>query len=226
MVPTLASAGVDWLVLDLEHASVGPEVLHGMIAATAGTQTTPLVGLPWSHPWQAKLPLDLGAMGIVFPMVCTRQDAENAVRAVKYPPEGGRHWGPFYAPMCWSMPMPDYMASANANMLTIATIEDPLGVQNIEAIVDTPGLDLAFIGPGDLAMSLGIAGQFEHPTFLQAVETAETAILRSKVSPGGVARIPEQARQMMQRGYKALAIGLDWSLLQRSALEFIGKARG
>lgn len=75
-------------------------------------------------------------------------------------------------------------------------------------------------------MSLGIAGQFEHPTFLQAVETAETAILRSKVSPGGVARIPEQARQMMQRGYKALAIGLDWSLLQRSALEFIGKARG
>lgn len=226
VVQTLASAGVDWLVLDLEHASVGPEILHGMIAATAGTKTTPLVRLPWSHPWQAKLPLDLGAMGIVFPMVCPRQDAENAVRAVKYPPEGGRLWGPFYAPMRWSMPMPDYIASANANVLTIATIEDPVGVQNIDAIVDTPGLDLAFIGPGDLAMSLGVAGQFEHPAFLQAVDTAEKAILRSKVALGGVARTPDQARQMMQRGYRALVFGFDWSLLQRSALEFIGKACG
>jgi 4-hydroxy-2-oxoheptanedioate aldolase len=226
VVQTLASAGVDWLVLDLEHASVGPEVLHGMIAATAGTQTTPLVRLPWSNPWQAKLPLDLGAMGIVFPMVCTRQDAENAVRAVKYPPEGGRLWGPFYAPMRWAMPMPDYIASANANVLTIATIEDPAGIENIDAIVDTPGLDLAFIGPGDLAMSLGVAGQFEHPTFLQAVAAAEKAILRSKVALGGVARTPEQARQMMQRGYKALVFGFDWSLLQRSALEFLGKSRG
>lgn len=225
VVQTLASAGVDWLILDLEHAPVGPEVLHGMIAATAGTHTTPLVRLPWSHPWQAKLPLDLGAMGIVFPMICSREDAQNAVRAVKYPPEGGRLWGPFYAPMRWAMPMPDYMASANANVLTIATIEDPAGVQNIDAIVDTPDIDLAFIGPGDLAMSLGVAGQFEHPAFLRAVEVTEKAVLRSKVALGGVARTPEQARQMMQRGYKALVFGFDWSLLQRSALDFIGQAR-
>lgn len=225
IVQVLASAGVDWLIFDLEHASVGPEVLHGMIAASAGTQTTPLVRLPWSHPWQAKLPLDLGAMGIVFPMVCSGQDAANAVRAVKYPPEGGRLWGPFYAPMRWSVSMPEYIASANANLLTIATIEDSAGVQNIDAIVDTPGLDLAFIGPGDLAMSLGIAGLFEHPAFTQAVESAERAILRSKVALGGVARTPDQARQMLQQGYRALVLGFDWSLLQRSALEFIGAVR-
>lgn len=226
IVQTLAAAGVDWLILDLEHAPVGPEALHGMIAATAGTQTTPLVRLPWSHPWQAKLPLDLGAMGIVFPMVCSRQDAENAVRAVKYPPEGGRLWGPFYAPMRWAVSMPDYIASANANVMSIATIEDPLGIRNIDAIVATPGLDLAFIGPGDLAMSLGLAGQFEHPAFLQAVDTAEVAILNSHVALGGVARTPEQARTMIRRGYKALVLGFDWSLLQRSAAEFIGQARG
>lgn len=226
VVQTLASAGVDWLILDLEHAPVGPEILHGMIAATAGTHTTPLVRLPWSHPWQAKLPLDLGAMGIVFPMVCNRQDAESAVRAVKYPPEGGRLWGPFYAPMRWTVSMPDYVAMANANVLTIATIEDPAGVQNIDAIVDTPGLDLAFIGPGDLAMSLGVAGQFEHPAFVQAVDAAEKVILRSKVALGGVARTPEQARQMMERGYKALLFGFDWSLLERGTLQFISQVRG
>ena len=75
-------------------------------------------------------------------------------------------------------------------------------------------------------MYLGISGQFEHPAFLQAVDTAEKAILRSKVALGGVARTPEQARQMLQRGYKALVFGFDWSLLQRSAVEFIGQARG
>jgi 4-hydroxy-2-oxoheptanedioate aldolase len=226
IVQTLVSAGVDWLVLDLEHASAGPEALHAMIASTAGSRTTPLVRLPWSHPWQAKLPLDLGAMGIVFPMVCTHQDAESAVRTVKYPPGGGRLWGPFYAPMRWAMPMSEYIAAANANVLAIATIEDPAGVQNIDAIVGTPGLDVAFIGPGDLAMSLGVSGQFEHPSFLQAIEVAEKSILRSKVALGGVARTPEQARQMLQRGYKALALGFDWSLLQRSVAEFIGQARG
>ncbi len=226
VVQTLASVGVDWLILDLEHASVGPESLHAMIAALAGTVTTPLVRLPWSHPWQAKLPLDLGAMGIVFPMVNTGQDAEGAVRAVKYPPEGGRLWGPFYAPMSWATSMPAYIAAANANVLAVATIEDPAGVRNIDAIVDTPGLDLAFIGPGDLAMSLGVAGQLEHPTFRQAVEVVEKSVLRSKVALGGVARTPEQARQMLQRGYSALVIGFDWSLLQRGAVGFIAQARG
>ena len=122
--------------------------------------------------------------------------------------------------------MPEYIASAIANVLAIATIEDPAAIQNIDAIVATPGLDLAFIGPGDLAMSLGVAGQYENPAFLQAVEVAEKAILRSKVALGGVARTPEQARQMLHRGYKALVFGFDWMLLQRSAVEFIKEARG
>jgi 4-hydroxy-2-oxoheptanedioate aldolase len=226
IVQSLASAGVDWLILDMEHASVGPETLHAMIAVTAGTGTVPLVRLPWLHSWQAKMPMDLGAMGIVFPMICTEEDARNAVRAVKYPPEGERLWGPFYAPMRWSLSMPDYIGAANASMLAIATIEHPDAIRNIDAIVATPGLDLAFIGPGDLAMSLGVPGDFDHPTFLEAVETAEAAILRSDVALGGVARTPGQAKEMVGRGYKALVIGFDWMLLQRTAAQFLGEVRG
>jgi len=75
-------------------------------------------------------------------------------------------------------------------------------------------------------MSLGLAGQFEHPAFLQSVDTAEKAILNSRVALGGVARTSKQARTMIQRGYKALVFGFDWSILQRSAAEFIGQARG
>lgn len=225
IVQSLASAGVDWLILDLEHASIGHESLHAMIAATAGTHTVPLVRLAWSHPWQAKAPMDLGAMGVVFPMVNTRQDAEQAVRAVKYPPQGERLWGPFYAPMRWSQSMPEYIDVANDNMLTIATIEHPEAIRNIEAIATTPGLDLAFIGPGDLAMSLGVPGQFEHPSFLQAVAAAETALLRGSVALGGVARTPDQAKRMLDRGYKALVFGFDWLLLQQMAARFMEEVR-
>lgn len=226
VVQSLASAGVDWLILDMEHGALGTEMLHAMIAATAGTNTVPLVRLPWTHSWQAKLPLDLGASGVVFPMICSKQDAEHAVRSVRYPPEGERLWGPFYAPMRWSLSMADYIAVANANVLAIATIEHPQAISNIEAIVATPGLDLAFIGPGDLAMSLGVPGQFEHPDYLQAVAPAEKAILASKVALGGVARTPDQARQMLQRGYKALVFGFDWSLLQGAAAQLVRDVRG
>jgi 4-hydroxy-2-oxoheptanedioate aldolase len=225
VVQTLVSAGVDWLILDMEHASIGPETLQAMIAATSGTAVTPLVRLPWAHAWQSKLPLDLGAKGIVFPMICSQEQAVSAAGSVKYPPEGNRLWGPFYAPMSWAMPMPDYIASANANVLAIATIEDAAAIRNIDSIVSTPGIDLAFIGPGDLAMSMGIPGQFEHPQFLEAVKTAEKAILRSSVALGGVARTPEHARSMIRRGYKALVFGFDWMLLQRSALSFIDEVR-
>jgi 4-hydroxy-2-oxoheptanedioate aldolase len=98
-------------------------------------------------------------------------------------------------------------------------------VRNIDEITATPGLDLAFIGPGDLAMSLGLPGQFDHPKFLQAVAEAEAGILRSQVALGGVARTSEQARQMLDRGYKALVFGFDWLLLQQSAAQFMHEVR-
>lgn len=225
VVQTLASAGVDWIIIDMEHGPVDAGTLHGMIAATAGSQTVPLVRLPWSHPWQAKLAMDLGALGVVYPMICTAKQAAQAVRAVKYPPDGDRLWGPFYAPMRWGQSMAEYIKGANDNMLAIATIEHPDAVRNIDEIVAAAGLDLAFIGPGDLAMSLGLPGQFDHPKFLQAVAEAEAGILRSQVALGGVARTPEQARQMLDRGYKALVFGFDWLLLQQSAVRFMDEVR-
>jgi 4-hydroxy-2-oxoheptanedioate aldolase len=225
VVQSLASAGVDWMVLDLEHAPIDATSLHAMIAATAGSRTVPLVRLPWSCSWQPKLAMDLGALGIVFPMICTAAQAEQAVRSVRYPPAGDRLWGPFYAPMRWSMSMPKYIAAANDGMLAIATIEHPDGVRNIDEIVATPGLDLAIIGPGDLAMAMGIPGQFEHPDFLQALQAAEDGILGSKVTLGGVARTPDQAKRMLDRGYRALGFGFDWMLLQQSAARFIEDAR-
>jgi 4-hydroxy-2-oxoheptanedioate aldolase len=224
-VQTLASAGVDWLIIDMEHGPIDVSSAHAMIVATAGTTTVPFVRLPWFHPWQAKPAMDLGAMGIVFPMICTREQAEAAVRSMRYPPTGDRLWGPFYAPMRWGQTIPQYVDAANESLLAIITIEHPDAVRNIDEVMSAPGLDVAFIGPGDLAMSLGIPGQFDHPKFKAAVAEAEAGILRSKVPLGGVARTPDQAKQMLDRGYRALVFGFDWMLLQQAAARFLEDIR-
>jgi 4-hydroxy-2-oxoheptanedioate aldolase len=221
----LAHAGVDWLIIDMEHSPIDLGSAHSMIVATAATTTVPLVRIAWSHAWQAKPALDLGALGIVFPMVCTRERAEEAVRSVRYPPTGDRLWGPFYAPMRWGLSIPQYLEAANENVLAIVTIEHPDAVRNIDEVMSTPGLDLAFIGPGDLAMSLGIPGQPDHPRFKAVVAEAEAGVLRSGVPLGGVARTPDEAKQMLDRGYRALVFGFDWMLLQRAATQFLEQVR-
>ena len=224
-VQILASAGLDWVIIDMEHAPIDLATAHAMIVATSGTSTVPFVRIPWSHPWQSKTLMDLGAFGIVFPMICTAEQARTAVRSLRYPPDGERLWGPFYAPMRWNQTMASYTQIANDNMLAIFVIEHPEAIRNIDAIMATPGLDLAVIGPGDLAMALEIPGQYDHPKFKAAVAEAEAGILRSKVPLGGVARTPDQAKQMIDRGYRAIVFGFDWMLLQQAVIRFLEEVR-
>jgi 4-hydroxy-2-oxoheptanedioate aldolase len=218
VVQVLAHAGFDWLIIDMEHGPIDINAAHAMIVATAGTQTTPFVRIPWNSGWQAKTVMDLGALGICFPMVCGAEDALSVVSAVRYPPMGQRLWGPFYAPLRWGQSLPQYIASANNEVMSIATIEHPNAIEHIDEIAATSDLDLAFIGPGDLAMSMGIPGQFDHPSFKEAVARAERGLLNSKVALGGVARTTDQARDMIDRGYRAIVLGgFDWMLLQQAA---------
>ena len=225
VIQVLARAGFDWLMLDLEHGPIDLATAHAMIAATGGTPVVPLARIAWHQPWLAKPVLDAGVLGLCLPMVSNRAHAEAAVRAVRYPPGGERAWGPFYAPLRWGVPMQEYLDRADDEVLAIATLEDAEAVRNIDEIVSTPGLDVAFIGIGDLAANLGHRGQADHPDVQAAVARIEAAMLRSNVVPGGVARTPEQANAMLERGYKALMLGFDWSLLQRGAASILDGIR-
>jgi 4-hydroxy-2-oxoheptanedioate aldolase len=226
VVQILASAGFDWVLIDQEHAPNDMATVHAMIVATAGTQMVPFVRIPWTEPWQAKTVMDLGALGVCFPMTCTGEDARHAVRCVRYPPDGDRFWGPFYAPMRWNKSLPDYIDQAGEDILCIGTIEHPSAVDNIDEIAATPGLDIAFIGPGDLAMNLGIPGQYDHSKFKEAVARAEAGLLGTKVALGGVARTADQAKQMLDRGYRVLVLGgFDWMLLQQAGRKLLDDVR-
>ncbi len=123
VVQVMARSGLDWIVIDMEHGAIDLGAAHAMIAATSGTPLVPFVRVPGGAAWHAKAPLDLGAMGICFPMTTCRADAEAAVRAVRYPPAGDRFWGPFYAPLRWNLSMREYLDLANDEVLAIGTIE-------------------------------------------------------------------------------------------------------
>lgn len=220
-VQIMARAGLDWIVIDMEHGAIDAEMARAMIAATSGTPLVPLVCVADATSWLAKLPLDLGALGICFPMTTTRGAAEAAVRAVRYPPLGERPWGPFYAPLRWGLSMREYLNRADAEVLAIGTIEHIEAVKSISEIVSTPGLDLAFIGPGDLATSMGHKGDIDHPEVARAIAALEEAIRNSPVMLGGVATTPDRANEMIARGYRALVVGFDWSLLQRGIMSVI-----
>src|SRR5246127_454379 len=196
-VQIMARSGFDWIIVDLEHGPIDLGSAHGMITATSGTSCIPLARIAANEPWLAKAPMDIGALGINFPMICNRQDAEKAVRSVRYPPRGERLWGPFHAPFRWGVSMADYMATADDDMISMITIEQVDVVKNIDEIMATPGIDCAVIGPGDLATSINKRGQIDDPQVEALIARAEAGILKSGVPIGGVARTAAQANQMI-----------------------------
>jgi 4-hydroxy-2-oxoheptanedioate aldolase len=222
----IMAQSLDWIIVDLEHGPIDLGTAHAMIVATSGTPCVPMVRIAANEPWLAKAPMDIGALGINFPMICSRADAEKAVRSVRYPPKGDRLWGPFHTPFRWGVSMADYMATADDDMICMTTIEHVEAVNRIDEIMATPGIDLAVIGPGDLATSINKRGLPDDPEVLALMKRAEEGILKSGVPIGGVARTAEQANQLIDRGYLVIALGFDWSLFQRGiAASFAGIRR-
>jgi 4-hydroxy-2-oxoheptanedioate aldolase len=220
-IQIMARSGLDFVIIDMEHGAVDAGTAHNMIAATSGTPMVPLARVASTSAWHAKVPLDLGALGVAFPMTTTREAAAAAAAAVRYPPRGERFWGPFYAPPRWNLSMREYQDRIDDEVLAIGTVEHIDAVKTIHDVVSTPGLDLVFIGPGDLATSMGLKGRADHPDVQAAMRTLEDAIRPSPVALGGVATTPEQIDAMRTRGYQALAVGFDWSLLQRGIQSLI-----
>ncbi|MDX1434663.1 MAG: aldolase/citrate lyase family protein [Gammaproteobacteria bacterium] len=213
----LAHAGFDWLFLDMEHGPMSIESVHAMVAATQGTRASPLVRVPWNHHWLVKAVLDSGALGIIFPMIRSRADAEAAARSVRYPPAGNRGFGPFYAPLRFGVPMSEYADPADREILCVLLIEHRDAIEDIDAIVQVPGVDACLIAPFDLSMSYGHRDGWDHDEVRAAVTRAEQAILASDVHLGGLAMDNDLANDMIARGYRLLLTGFDTLLLERGA---------
>ena len=221
----LAQAGFDWLWIDMEHGPLNLETVHRMIQATRGTETVPIVRVPWNLHWLAKPVLDMGAMGVVMPSVTTRQEALDAVRALKYPPEGVRGFGPGFAALRWGLSVPEYVRMANREIMAILLIEHIEAVGRIEEILSVPGIDLIMIGPYDLSGSMGMLGQVTRPEVEEAIEKILAAAQRAKISAGILALTPEDINRRLQQGFQFLMVGSDTGFLAGGAKNILGQIK-
>ena len=219
LVQALARTGIDWVLIDTEHAPISIESVGALIAATSGTPVTPLVRVSGVRPESVKQALDCGAL---FPQIATREDAEATVRAVRYAPEGERGYGPTYAALRWGLPNLDYLKVANGAVLNIVLIESLAGVDALDDILKVSGLDIVAVARGDLSQNLGVAGQFDHPRMREVVAKAEAKILaHTDVVLGGIAFSADDARAMIARGYRFVVLGSDTGLISGAAQRMV-----
>jgi 4-hydroxy-2-oxoheptanedioate aldolase len=218
IVQALARTGVDWLMIDTEHAPIGIESVAALVASTAGTPVTPIVRVPAARPELVKPVLDCGALGVVFPQIATRQEAEATVQAVRYAPDGQRGYGPTYAALRWGLSSLEYLKAANDAVLNVVLIESPAGVDALDDILKVSGLDVVAVARGDLSQSLGVAGQLDHPRLVEMVARAEAKIrAHGEAALGGIAFSPDDARSMIGRGYRFIVLGSDAGLIAGAA---------
>ena len=217
----MATAGLDWIAIDLEHGLIDVGALHGLIIATNGTPCTPIARVPLDQPSLARSFLDAGGMGLIVPAIRSAQDLRRAMDYAKYAPVGHRGVGPIYASMNCGVSIPEYIAAANEAVTIFALIEHIDAIENLEEILAVDGLDGAIIAPYDLSASMNLPGQIGHPAVQRAIERAESLIAASPVALGGAAISPQGASDEIKKGYSILTIGNDTVLVQNAIMQFL-----
>ena len=217
---------LDFVWIDMEHNALSLETVQAHLMATKGSDTTALVRVPWNDPVLIKPVLDIGAPGIIVPLVRSAEEARRAVAACLYPPEGIRGFGPRRASNYGALGGPEFCQAANASVMPIVQIEHIEAVKSIDQILAIPRLASIVFGPNDLAGSMGLMGQPRHPDVLKAIESVIAKARQAGIPVGiGIGDDPEQLADWIARGVQWLAMGGDCSLLLRAAREMVAAVR-
>lgn len=212
----VAGSGLDWTLIDAEHSPIGLESILALLQAVAPYPITPVVRVPSGDATLIKQVLDVGAQNLLVPMVNSAQDAAAAVAATRYPPRGIRGVGSALARAGQFNRIEDYLLRAHEITSLSVQIETDTAVQNARAIAEVEGVDAVFIGPSDLAASMGLLGQQEHPDVVAAVEHT-IAEVRAAGKPVGVnAFNPATARRYLGAGASFALVAADVSILARA----------
>jgi 4-hydroxy-2-oxoheptanedioate aldolase len=203
----LCTSGFDWLFVDLEHSALGIKDAQGILQA-ATTQIPCVIRVPLNDEIWIKKSLDIGASGIIVPQILTAEEADQAVRWCKYPPEGNRSFGIARA-QGYGANFKTYVDCANADIAVILQIEHITAVENIETIVGVPGIDCLFIGPYDLSVSMGKMGQVNDPDIQDAITRVKQCADKANIPTGIFGASPEAVRPYIEDGFTLIAIGID-----------------
>jgi 4-hydroxy-2-oxoheptanedioate aldolase len=221
----MANQNWDSLTLDMQHGVIDYSHAVSMLQAISTTDVVPLARVNWNEPGQIMKILDAGAYGIICPMVSNRKEAENFVQACMYPPRGYRSYGPIRGLVYGG---PDYADEANNEILKFAMIETKESLDNLDQIMQTPGLDGIYIGPADLSLAIGEKPSFDKPegnpvyeVIMKILEHAK----KNKLIAGIQNAQPEYAHKMIKKGFQLVTIGTDQRFMTAAAKAALGIIR-
>lgn len=221
----VSKLGFDWLVVDAEHNPVDIRTLAQMFIGMVGSGIAPMVRIPWNTPENFKRVLDAGAWGVVVPMVNSRAEAEAAVEAARYHPLGNRSVGGGRHSMSFGTTSPEYYRHANDEILLVLQIEHIKGVENADEILSVPGVDAMFIGPNDLAASmghgLGVPLECDIPEVMEAIAHARETAKKHGVAPGIHCSSAAAVNQRIAEGFQFCAMASELRYLLASLGEDI-----
>ena len=211
----VAATGADFVLFDMEHTGLGFETLKQLVAGCRGLGLAPLVRVPATEYHFIARALDMGAHGIMVPMVESRAQAERIVAAAHYPPVGrrGAAFGVAHDDFLPGDPA-DKIRAARERTLVIVQIETEHGLANVEEIAAVQGIDVLWVGHFDLTNFLGIPGQFDHPDYLAALRRVVAAARANDKPAGFMVADAEWARRYWDYGFRMLAFALDHMLFQ------------
>jgi 4-hydroxy-2-oxoheptanedioate aldolase len=221
-----AGSGIDWVLLDQEHAPNDLRTTLEQLQVLAGyPDVDVVVRPPAADPVYIKQLLDIGAQNIIVPMIDGPEEAAAAVAATRYPPAGIRGVGSALARASRWNRISDYLASADEGVSLTVQVESTAGLATLRDIADVDGVDAVFIGPADLAASMGRLGQPEHPEVVGAIETALKDIVGRGKAAGVNAFNETIARRYLAAGASFVLVGADVAVLARGAEELVARYR-
>jgi 2-keto-3-deoxy-L-rhamnonate aldolase RhmA len=217
----LSTAGFDWLLLDGEHGPLSLETMQVLMQAMRGDTCMPVIRVEWNDPVIIKRALDLGAAGVLIPWVNTKEEAVAAVQACKYPPQGLRGCGPRRAALVFD----DYIATANDGVLVAVQIETATAVKNIDAILAVDGVDVVFVGPTDLAMSMfGVPAKWGDPAYMAALDRVVKAADKAG-KPAGFYCTSQTIEWAIGAGYRFCSVDSAEGFMMAGAARALSLAR-
>ena len=215
-VEVIAGAGYDWLLLDCEHAPNDLESLLTQLQACAPYSSAPVVRVPWNDMVNIKRVLDIGAQSLLFPYVCSAEEAKAAVASTRYPPAGVRGVAGTTRATRFGR-VKDYATRAHEEICVLVQVETRPALDQLEAICAVEGVDGVFIGPADLHASMGYPGETSNPAVLPLIEDAMRRIVKAGKAPGYLSPLETDAKRMLAAGCLFCAVGADIGLLARGA---------
>ena len=214
-------AGFDFIFIDAEHGALSPRDCEELVRAAEVRNTVPLIRVPNCEPDTILGFMDIGAMGIILPGVSTKEEAEKAVRAIKYYPQGNRGLNAVRASdYGMTKPLSEYVVDANQETIVLAIIENTEAIENLTDILSVDGLDGVILGTSDLSQSLGVPGQGKHPKVQEAYHRFVKEGLKTGKSIGTVVRPGETVKGYLDAGFSIL-ITSAYSLFGNEAKRFV-----